>query len=592
MALIGARDLSISFGHPPLLDGVTFQVAPGERVCLVGRNGSGKSTLLKLLAGNILPDGGEVWRQQGITTAVLDQEVPASENGTVFDVVAGGMGKHLQSQQVEATLSLAKLDADTPFAELSSGMKRRVLFARAVVASPDVLLLDEPTNHLDIASITWLESFLLRQVKTLLFVTHDRAFLRRIATRIVELDRGRVFSYDCDYDTYLTRRAAQLDAEAAQNRRFDKKLSQEEVWIRQGIKARRTRNEGRVRALEKLREAGRARRKQTGNVKLAFHEAERSGKLVIEADSICVAYENTPLIHDFSTLIMRGDKVGIMGPNGVGKTTLLDVLLKNRAPDAGQIRHGTKLQVAYFDQLRAQLDEEKTVKDNIADGNDFLDLGGSRRHIIGYLGDFLFPPDRCRTPVKVLSGGERNRLLLAKLFTRPANVIVMDEPTNDLDTETLELLEERLFEFSGTLLLVSHDRSFLNNVVTSTIVFEGNGVLTEYAGGYDDWCTQRSQSEEVCAGKEKQKDAPPPRQKKQQKLGYMEQRELDALPKQIETLEAEQQALHDKIAAPAFYRQDHDTITRVTNRLAEVEQAVEAAYNRWDLLEDKLASFR
>ena len=425
--------------------------------------------------------------------------------------------------------------------------------------------------------------------KTLLFITHDRAFLKKIATRVLELDRGRLISYSCDYETYLARRAALQSAEETRNANFDKALSQEEVWIRQGIKARRTRDEGRVRRLMKMRDAGRARRQAVGNIRFDIQEAERTGKLVIEASDISFSYGDAPVIRDFSTLIMRGDKVGIIGPNGAGKTTLLNILLKNIPPGTGSVRHGTHLQVAYFDQLRAQLDEEKSVRDNILEGNDFILFNGERRHVISHLRDFLFSPERCRTPVHVLSGGEKNRLLLAKLFTQPANVIVLDEPTNDLDAETLELLEERLFEFTGTLLLVSHDRAFLNNVVTSTIVFEGSGVLTEYAGGYDDWLLQRPDPEPSFPPEKTvtRNESPPPGSTKPKKLGYMEVRELDSLPRKIETLESEQKALYAEMADPLFYRKAKDEIALKKTLLEKLEGDIEAAYRRWEALEEK-----
>ena len=481
MSLIAVRDVCWGFGDAPLLDNVNLQIEKGQRICLLGRNGVGKSSLLKLLCGAILPDSGDIWRQQGITIAALEQEVPSGSDGTILEVVALGLCE--KGKAVESTLSRVGLDPESRFADLSAGMKRRTLFARAMAQEPDLLLLDEPTNHLDIDAIIWMEEYILRHVKTLLFITHDRAFLKRIATRIIELDRGRLTSYDCGYDTYLKRREAAFEAEEQQNRVFDKKLSQEEVWIRQGVKARRTRNEGRVRALQKLRAEAMARRTKTGNVRLELQKAERSGRLVIEAREVNHSYGQIPILRDFSTTIMRGDKVGVIGPNGVGKTTLLGILLNEITPDNGTVRHGTQLQVAYFDQLRAQLDEQKTAVQNIGEGNDFIIFNGQKRHVISHLQDFLFSPERCRLPVHVLSGGERNRLLLARLFAKPANVLVLDEPTNDLDAETLELLEELLFDYKGTLLLVSHDRAFLNNVVTSTIVFEGMGLVTEYAGG-------------------------------------------------------------------------------------------------------------
>jgi ABC transport system ATP-binding/permease protein len=534
MALISLHDVRWGFGGPALLDGISFNIEKGERVGLLGRNGVGKSSLMRLLNQEIQPDSGEIVRQQGIRVAALEQEVPTGVEGTIFEALACGLGttgraladfhkvcQALQSsdeprlvqtrerlqhaldsgggwalqQQIESVLSRTGLDPDGRFADLSAGMKRRALFARALALSPDLLLLDEPTNHLDIDSIVWMEDFLLRNVPTLLFITHDRLFLDRIATRIIELDRGRLVSHACDYKTYLQRREAELAIEVEQQRNFDKKLSQEEAWIRQGIKARRTRNEGRVRALQELRAVVRRRRAKIGQVRLELQEAERSGKTVIRAEGLNYRYGATPIVADFSTTIMRGDKIGIVGPNGAGKTTLIRLLLNTLAPDSGTVRHGTHLQAAYFDQLRSQLDDQKTVVQNIAADNDFIVFNDRKRHVIGYLQDFLFSPERCRTPVHVLSGGERNRLMLAKLFTQPANLLVLDEPTNDLDAETLELLEELLLAYDGTLLLVSHDRTFLNHVVTSTMVFEGQGRVTEYAGGYDDWLLQRPQAD-------------------------------------------------------------------------------------------------
>ena len=626
MALIGMREVCWGFGDPLLLEKITFQIAKGERVCLLGRNGVGKSTLLKLLAGEILPDSGDVWRQQGTTVAVLEQDVPTGFDGTIFDVVAEGLGPkgralaeynrictqletvnlpglvkrrdELQNSlnsdngwelltQVESILSRTRLDPEKKFADLSAGMKRRTLFARALAGQPDILLLDEPTNHLDIDSIIWMEEFILRNVTTLLFITHDRAFLKKIANRIMELDRGSLVSYNCGYEIYLERREAALEAEESRNRVFDKKLSKEETWIRQGIKARRTRNEGRARALKKMRAAFRARRKQSGSVRMQVQEAERTGKLVIEAKNISFLYGITPVIRNFTTVIMRGDKVGIIGPNGVGKTTLLKILLKEISPHKGRVRHGTHLQVAYFDQLRAQLDTHKTVQENIGEGNDFIIFNGQKRHVIGYLKDFLFSPERCRTPVHVLSGGEKNRLLLAKLFTRPANVLVLDEPTNDLDAETLELLEKLLFEYQGTLLLVSHDRAFLNNVVTSTLVFEGQGQVIEYAGGYDDWLIQRPQPEQerLPAKKSCNKHGAEIRRPEERKLGFMEKRELKDLPIKIDAFEAEQNELYAIMSDPMFYKKGKEKIARVQAHLTEVEDKIKVAYLRWEALE-------
>jgi len=626
MALIGMRNVSWGFGETPLLENVTFQITKGERVGLVGRNGVGKSTLLKLLGDEMLPDSGEIWRRQGIGVAALEQDVPFKLDGTIFDVVAEGLGQtgrvlaehsricrstgnsdnpqlairrdelqHILDAdggwelltRVENILSRTRLDPGRRFADLSAGLKRRTLFARAMACEPDLLLLDEPTNHLDIDTIIWLEDFILRHVKTLLFITHDRAFLKQIAGRIMELDRGRLVSYDCDYATYLNRRQAALEIEETQNEVFDKKLSREEAWIRKGIKARRTRNEGRVRSLQKMRAAFRDRRRKIGNVKLQVQEAERTGKLVIEARAVNFSYGQVPIVRDFSTVIMRGDKVGIIGPNGAGKTTLLNILLKSAHPETGSVRHGSNLQVVYFDQLRAQLDEQKTVRENIAAGNDFIIFNGQKRHVISYLQDFLFSPQRCRMPVSILSGGEKNRLLLARLFTKPANVLVLDEPTNDLDAETLELLEELIFEYPGTLLLVSHDRAFINNVVTSTIVFEGNGQVVEYAGGYDDWLSQRSQgtAERMPEKSGRQKVRPKPKTHPSRKLGYMQKREIQDLPHKIEDLESEQKELFAILSDPLFYKREKDEIAGLKSNLARVEHEIESAYRRWEELE-------
>ena len=627
MAIVGMRDVSWGFGGLPLLDNITLQIEKGDRICIVGRNGVGKSTLLKLISRELIPDSGEVWRQQGITIAALEQDVPPGFDGTIFEVVAEGLGEtgkalaehhrisrrseadintesakrrdelqHMLDSsggwallnQIENVLSRTWLNPEDMFAGLSAGMKRRTLFARTLASNPDLLLLDEPTNHLDIDTIIWMESYILRHVKTLLFVTHDRAFLKNIAGGIMELDRGRLISYDCSYETYLKRRQAALEAEEKQNEVFDKKLSQEEAWIRKGIKARRTRNEGRVRSLEKLRSAYRARRGKIGDVRLQAQEAERTGKLVIEAKAVSFSYQQTPIVRDLSTVIMRGDKVGIIGPNGVGKTTLLRILLKDISPEAGSVRHGTHLQIAYFDQLRGQLDEQKTVLENIAEGNDFIIFNGQKRHVISHLHDFLFSPDRCRTPVYVLSGGERNRLMLAKLFTRPANVLVMDEPTNDLDAETLDLLEELLLEYRGTLLLISHDRAFLNNVVTSTIVFEGDGRVAEYAGGYDDWLIQNSKRNDppLPQKNDVNKIRQKPRPHKPAKLGYMQKRELNDLPRKLDTLESRQKELYKAMSDPLFYKKDKGEIARMKANLDRLENEIEATYLRWEELEN------
>ena len=628
MALMGMRDVSWGFDDPPLLQNINFQIEKGERVCLLGRNGVGKSTFLKLLSGEVVPDRGEVWRQAGVSIASLVQEVKSEFEGTVFDLVAGGLGEkgkilveynhltqlperlydpHLIKRReqiqhvldidngwalftrVESVLSRTGLNAGTKFNDLSAGLKRRVLFARALAQEPDILALDEPTNHFDIESILWMEEFILRHIKTLVFVTHDRAFLKNISNRVLELDRGILTSYDCDYDTYLKRRQAALDAEENQDRQFDKKLCKEETWIRQGVKARRTRNEGRVRALEKMREAYRARRKKLGNVRMQVQEAERTGKLVIEAGEVCYSYGQNKVLKDFSTVIMRGDKVGIIGPNGIGKTTLLGILLKEILPCSGHVRHGTNLQIAYFDQLRMSLNEEKTVVENIVEGNDFIIFNGEKRHVISHLKDFLFSPQRCRMPVHILSGGEKNRLLLAKLFTQPSNVLVLDEPTNDLDIETLDLLEELLFEFSGTVLIVSHDRAFLNNVVTSTLVFEGNGKVTEYAGGYDDWLVQRPKTDVTQLSEKKvpEKTKARPRQIKTQKLTFKEKQELKDLPQIIEKFESRQKELYEKMADPLLYKMDKNEIARIKSELEETEKAIDDAYFRWEELESR-----
>ncbi len=578
MARVTLRDVSLGFRGPLVLEGVNLAVDPGERVCLLGRNAAGKSTLMRLIHGAIEPDRGEIARQQGLVTAMLPQEVPRDLSGTVFDEVARGLGlraallaeyhqaahrlaaagiadeesRDLQArldriqhalevdggwrmhQEVEAVISRMALEPDADVSVLSAGMKRRVLLAKALVGNPQILLLDEPTNHLDIDAIRWLEEFLLRFGQSLLFVTHDRAFLRKVATRIIELDRGRLTSWACDYPTYLQRREVLLEGEARQQAEFDKKLAREEVWIRTGIQARRTRNEGRVRALERLRDARRVRRELTGDVRMEIQEAERSGRLVIDARNVRFSYAGPPVVNDLSTKIMRGDRVGLIGPNGSGKTTLLRVLLGELMPQAGAVRHGTNLEVAYFDQLHAQLDDAKSVRDNVRDGADSVTINGRNRHIIGYLEDFLFSPEQAAGPVARLSGGERNRLLLARLFTKPSNVLVMDEPTNDLDLETLELLEDLLSDYPGTLLLVSHDREFLNNVVTSTLVLEGAGRVKEYAGGYDDWLRQRVPDPPPAAESAQETAKParpsPPRPRR---LTYKAQPELEALPGQI-----------------------------------------------------------
>ncbi|CCH50573.1 ATP-binding cassette domain-containing protein [Pseudodesulfovibrio piezophilus] len=639
MAVVSLRDISINFTGTLLLDSVSMQIEPGERACLLGRNGEGKSTLLGIIDGSVSPDGGSVDYARGARVALLPQEVPHDLGGTVYDVTAQGLGeigKNLSTyhsaarslslekgdhealltqmekaqhaleesggwphhQTIETVLSHLKLDGEEIFDSLSGGTKRRTLLARALVSNPDLLILDEPTNHLDIESITWLEDFLLRQNAALLFVTHDRAFLKRIATRIIELDRSRLFNWDCDYATYLKRKEADLEAEAKQNHNFDRKLAEEETWIRQGIKARRTRNMGRVRDLIKMREEHTARRERTGSVKMVIQDAERTGKLVVEASHICFGYEDKILIDNFSASIMRGDKVGLIGPNGVGKTTLLNILLGSITPHSGSIRQGVNLQISYFDQLREQLDETKSARHNIADGNDFVDINGHRRHVMSHLKDFLFTPDRAKVPVSVLSGGERNRLLLARLFTRPSNVLVMDEPTNDLDVETLDLLEELLMDYPGTLLLVSHDRAFLNNVVTSTIAFEGNGHAAEYVGGYDDWLRQRpdkpSPSSRTCKPLMEERKEPDQRPKK---LSYKEKYELEKkrdqlkkMPARIESLEQDIQSIQDKMSSPDYFKHSSEEMATDQGRLEELERELETAYSTWEDLEEALAT--
>ena len=628
MAYITLRDVQLAFGGPALLDGANFNLERGERVCLIGRNGEGKSTLLKLIEGSLLPDAGEVSIQNGITIAMLAQDVPM-DSGKVADIVADGAGEaatvlkayheasdacvlgdmdacdrmgNLQHKldqldgwalenKVNAILSKMGLDPNADLADLSGGRKRRVLFARARLTQPDVLLLDEPTNHLDVESIEWLEKFLLDQNNlTLLFISHDRAFVDSIATRIVELDRGVLRSYEGNYSRYLDLKAQQLDAEEKQNALFDKKLAEEEAWIRQGIKARRTRNEGRVRALKALREESKARRFQQGKVNMAAQEANRSGKLVFDIEHLQVAFGNqAPIIKDFSTLVLRGDRIGLVGDNGVGKTTLIKAIL-GEIEHGGSVKTGTQLEIAYFDQLRNVLDLEKSVKDNVSEGSDFVDVNGQRRHIYSYLQDFLFSPERARTPVKALSGGERNRILLAKLLLKPSNLIVMDEPTNDLDMVTLELLEEMLSDYKGTLLLISHDRAFMDNVVTSTWVFDGKGNIDEYIGGYQDYLQQRpdqtvvDQKSDVKKAVAKAEAAAPTAKKV--KLSYKDQRALEQLPGEIEALEQEQTELAEKLADGSWFVTDADAATKASQRLAEIDEELLEKLQRWDELEN------
>ncbi len=632
MAYITLRDVQLAFGGPALLDGANFNLERGERVCLIGRNGEGKSTLLKLIEGSLLPDNGEVSLQNGITISMLTQDVPMS-SGRVADIVAGGAGEaadvlkayheaseacvlgdmdacdrmgnlqHKMDQmdgwsletKVNALLTKMGLDPDADLADLSGGRKRRVLLARALLTQPDVLLLDEPTNHLDVESIEWLEKFLLDQNNlTLLFISHDRAFVDSLATRIVELDRGVLRSYEGNYSRYLDLKAQQLEAEEKQNALFEKKLAEEEAWIRQGIKARRTRNEGRVRALKALREESKARRFQQGKVAMATQDAQRSGKVVFEIDNLSVQFgDKAPIIRDFSALVLRGDRIGLVGDNGVGKTTLVKAILGEQA-HTGSVKTGTQLEIAYFDQLRNVLDLEKSVKDNVAEGSDHVDVNGQRRHIYSYLQDFLFSPERARTPVKALSGGERNRILLAKLLLKPSNLIVMDEPTNDLDMVTLELLEEMLAEYKGTLLLISHDRAFMDNVVTSTWVFDGKGNISEYVGGYQDYLQQRPDDKVVdqkAAVKKAQAKADAEAAKNtvaapKKKLSYKDQRELEQLPKELEALEQEQAQLAEKLADGSWFTQDIEAATQASQRLAEIDDLMLEKMERLEELEN------
>ncbi len=627
MSLISLLGVDFSVGGPLLLDSVNLTIERNERVCIVGRNGAGKSTLLRLLSGEIVPDDGVITREGRI--AGLAQEVPKDLSGSVFDVVSMGLGElgadlaryhHMLhdgmdidmdelgtvqarieagngwaiEQRVEQVISKLDLPEDAEFAALSGGMKRRVLLAQALVAAPDLLLLDEPTNHLDIESIAWLEEFLKNFGGSVVFVTHDREFLKNLATRIIEIDRGQVTSWPGDYDNFLRRREERLHAEAQANALFDKKLAQEEVWIRQGIKARRVRNEGRVTALKALRRERAERREQSGNVKLAAAGAEKSGRKVFDAKHVDFAFGDRVLVRDFSTVIQRGDKIGLIGPNGSGKTTLLKLLLGDLQPTAGTVQIGTNLEIAFFDQLRGALREDWNALDNVSEGREFIEINGSRKHVMGYLQDFLFSPDRALSPITKLSGGERNRLLLAKLFAKPSNLLVMDEPTNDLDVETLELLEEMLIDYPGTLILVSHDRAFLDNVVTSSLVMEGNGRVGDYGGGYTDWLRQRPIAQRIAAAaasapKLTPQVAPKPAavapEPAKRKLSYKEQRELEQLPTLIERLDGEIAALTSQIQDPAFYRQGPEAVTTANARLSSLQAELEQAYARWQSLE-------
>ena len=634
MSLIRLRNINVSFGGPSILENISLSIDAGERLCLLGRNGTGKSTMLKVISGEVKAESGELEYKQSLKLAVLDQQPRLDISGTIFDVVATGLGENAKllqdyhhalhnftedsndqtiaelaraqdqvdmndawqlNQQVEEVLSRMKLDGDDDYLAQSGGMKRRVLLAKALVIKPDILLLDEPTNHLDLNAIQWLEEQLLNYNGALMFITHDRSFMRNLSTRIIELDRGNLTSYPGNYDTYLQRKEEALHAEEVSNAHFDKRMAQEEVWIRQGIKARRTRNEGRVRALEKMRVESSERRKQVGKVKMNVAQADSSGKVVAEAENVTFDYEDKTIIKGLNTTILRGDKVGIIGPNGAGKTTLLRLLLGDLKPTTGVIVNGTKQEVAYFDQLRAQLDEKATVIDNLSQGREFVEINGATKHVIGYLQDFLFAPERARSPVSMLSGGERNRLLLAKLFSKPSNVLVLDEPTNDLDIETLELLEELVMDYKGTVLLVSHDREFVNNVVTSTLVFEEGNQVNEYVGGYDDWLKQSKEKKASAAKNEnsasdkarakEQASQKTPETKKAKKLSYKDQRELDALPAQIEIFEEKVESLQNLMAKDDFYKQEQDEIKKIQQQLVESQEKLSHCYTRWEELE-------
>ena len=591
MPLVTLDHVSIAFGHVPLLDDASLQIDAGERVSVIGRNGTGKSTLLQIVSGDQAPDGGSVWRQPGLRWGRLPQDAPLSDARSVFDVVADGVAslgeeEWRRDQRVKMVLSRLDLRAETRVDTLSGGWRRRVLLARALVGEPDLLLLDEPTNHLDIESMIWLETFLTDYPGAVLFVTHDRTFLQHLATRIVELDRGRLTSWPGDYATFLRKKEEWLANEATAREKFDKKLAEEEAWLRQGIKARRTRNEGRVKALLAMRQERAARRELSGSVALNVQVAERSGQMVFEAEHISKSFGERPVVRDLSARVIRGDRVGLLGSNGAGKTTLLRMLIGEQRPDAGEARRGTSVQIAYYDQQREQLDPERTVFDTIADGSELITVNGQPQHVLGYLREFLFPKERAHSLVKSLSGGERNRLLLARLFTRPANVLVLDEPTNDLDIDTLELLEARLTEFPGTLLLVSHDRTFIDNVVTSTLVFEGEGRVQEYVGGYEDWLRQRPAAV-PRAPVAPRRPAAPRTSSPSRKPTYREQVELKELPGRIEALEAEQRQLAETINGPDFYKESRDAIAASLEREARLEQEILDAYARWDELDAK-----
>jgi len=631
MALIRLRDISFHMGQHKLLDKVSFAVEKGERICLIGRNGAGKSSLFRVIEGKMNSDDGLIERSQDLTVASLAQEPSGSEEGSVFDIVAQGLGDAGQliaeyhdvshqmaenytdqlmtqmdrlqqkietidgwklEQKVSSVITKMQLDPDVQFQTLSGGMKRRVMLAAALVTEPDLLLLDEPTNHLDIEAIKWLEDFLIDQKISLLFITHDRSFLKKLATKIIELDRGTLTEWPGNYETYLVRKQEALDEEERHNALFDKKLAQEEVWIRQGIKARRTRNEGRVRALKELRNQRKARVEKQGSVNMQAQGGDRSGKQVVELTDVSFAYGDKKIVNHFSTLLLSGDKVGVIGANGAGKTTFLKILLGELAPDSGDVKLGTNLQVIYFDQLRSQLDDDKTVIDNLAEGRESVEINGTQKHVIGYLGDFLFAPDRARSPVRMLSGGEKNRLLLAKLFLKPSNVMVLDEPTNDLDLETLDLLEELISNYKGTLILVSHDRDFIDKVVTSTIVMEGNGVLNEFIGGYDDWLRQRAtldtdknKTAKKTAEKKADNKATVVAEKKTKKLSYKDKLALEKLPALIEQLETDIEVMQKKMSEPEYFKIDAAEMSEDKNKLEVMEAELLLAYEQWENLE-------